>query len=300
MEIESGTGEIEAQAGSVAGVESEQGLRGDALVVGLSRPALRPRLRLTERDYDLFRFLLDQKFGSLEMLYFRFFDGRKDPKEPLPKNLFVARQRLGLLRRAGFLMTERVYSEAKNLYLLSPLGFHAFRARFDEDAYAAPIKQVDFRSFDHDQAVSLCRVAIERQGKAWKWFSDRRLRMHGFQAKGSRYQLPESIVPDGIFISSKGERVAFELEATHRKKSRYEWKCNEYERVMREGYETQPLFHRVLFVAGTPRVYESLKDVLQGRQGFMLESYQHFLGRLYPPSVPIPRPAAVNEEGSHE
>ena len=240
-----------------------------------------PGFRLTERDYDIFGFLLDQKFASLEALYFRFFDARKLATDPLPRHLFVARQRLGILARAGLLTTQRVYSEPKSLYLLPPQGFHAFRMRRDLDAYASPIREVDFRNYEHDAAVTYCRVAIERQHKAMKWYCERRLRMQGFSCEGVRAELPEAIVPDAIFISSKGERIAFELEYTQRKKSRYEAKVSEYESVM---YGSRPLIHKVLFVGGNERVYRDLKSVLDGHPSFWLESYGHFLGRLFPPT----------------
>lgn len=45
--------------------------------------------------------MLDQKFASLEQLYFRFFDARKAVSEPLPPNLHVTRQRLQVLKRGG-------------------------------------------------------------------------------------------------------------------------------------------------------------------------------------------------------
>ena len=69
--------------------------------------------RLTARDIEILGFLLDQKFASLEQIYFRRFDVRKTVTEPLPKNLYVTRQRLKILRQAGLIKTEKVYSEAK-------------------------------------------------------------------------------------------------------------------------------------------------------------------------------------------
>lgn len=55
-----------------------------------------------------------------------------------------------------------------------------------------------------------------------RWLPERRLRMQGFESQYSWHELPRELVPDGIFISSKGERIAFEIETTPRKKSRYE------------------------------------------------------------------------------
>lgn len=287
MNPETTTAEAIAEAPDAAGTAGD-GL-GAASVVStadgsLKRPVRRqniksPGFRLTPRDYDIFGFLLDQKFASLEALYFRFFDARQSPSEPLPDNLAVARQRLGILKRAGLVSSERVYSDPKSLFLLTPLGYQLFRMRRSDDAYASPVTSVDFRNYEHDQALNYCRVAIERQGKSMRWFSERRLRMEGFQVPDVRFELPESIVPDAIFISSKGERIAFELEYTHRKKSRYQWKIEQYQGVMGGS---KPLLHQVLFVGGTERVYRDLEDVLPARSGFWLESYAHFLARLFP------------------
>ena len=53
-----------------------------------------PHGRIQPRDYEIMRFILEQKFSSLESIYFRFFDVRDSQTEPLPKNLWTTRQRL--------------------------------------------------------------------------------------------------------------------------------------------------------------------------------------------------------------
>src|ERR1035437_5652472 len=105
-EVDLESGQVE-QIGSVAGVNAVKRVIADKAG---------PGFRLTERDYDIFGFLLDQKFASLEALYFRFFDARPAATDPLPENLYVARQRLGILKRAGLVSTERVYSDPKSLF----------------------------------------------------------------------------------------------------------------------------------------------------------------------------------------
>lgn len=239
--------------------------------------------RLTERDIEIFGFLLDQKFSSLEQLYFKFFDTRKVATEPLPHNLYVTRQRLQVLRKAGLIKTEKIYSEAKSLYLLSQPGFRIFQSKRPHDAYALPVKSVDFRSYEHDTKVNDCRIAIERTGKMMKWISERRLRMQGFESQFSMNDLPKDLVPDGIFISSKGERIVFEIETTPRKKSRYEAKKESYLSVM---HGQEPLIHRVFWVGFTDRIYSDLKDVADGENSFYVESYSHFLSKLWPKGVP--------------
>lgn len=236
--------------------------------------------RLTDRDFDLFGFLLDQKFASLEQIYFYRFDKRKSVTDPLPENFWVTRQRLQKLCAHGFIEPVRVYTESKSLYILTHFGFTTFQSMRPNDAYALPAKGVDFRSYEHDTRVNDCRIAIEKTGKVMKWLPERRIRMKGFESEFSWHELPKEIVPDGVFISSKGERIAFELEATPRKKSRYKEKREAYESVMSGG---SPLIHRVFWVGFTDRVYGDLKDITRGSKDFYVESYSHFLAKLWPP-----------------
>lgn len=243
-------------------------------------PAKSPGFRLTERDVELLGFLLDQKFASLEQIYFRFFDVRLKVTDELPQNLFVTRQRLQVLRRAGLVSTEKVFSESKSLYLLTTLGFKIFRARRPHDAFASPAKDVDFRNYDHDTKVNDCRIAIERTGKVMKWLPERRLRAQGFESEFSWSELPKELVPDGIFISKKnGDRIAFEIETTPRKKSRYEEKRDGFLSVMRGQ---SPLIHRVIWVGFTDRVFSDLTAVAGKHAQFSVESYSHFLSKLWP------------------
>ncbi|MBI4404037.1 MAG: hypothetical protein HY537_07745 [Deltaproteobacteria bacterium] len=236
------------------------------------------QFRLTERDYALFKFLLDQKFASLEALFFKFFDSRKNLTDALPKNLAVARQRLGILKRAGMIHTEKVYSEAKSLYLLSRSGWKALRNRYPDIVWGPPVLSVDFRNYEHDVRTTLIRIALERSHKAVKWYAERRIRMQGFKVKGVYGSLPESIVPDGIFLTAKGERIAVELEVSVRKKSRFKFKISEYEALI---CRDSPLIHKVLFVAASDAVGKDLAEIIGKRAGFLLETYLHFRGRLY-------------------
>jgi hypothetical protein len=78
--------------------------------------------RLQSRDYEIMRFILEQKFCSLEAIYFRFFDTRKSATDSLPKNLWTTRQRLAKLRALALLKTEKVLSSGKAHFLLTPFG----------------------------------------------------------------------------------------------------------------------------------------------------------------------------------
>lgn len=239
--------------------------------------------RLTERDLEILGFLLDQKFASLEQVYFRFFDIRKSAAEALPKGLHVTRQRLQILRRAGLVSTAKVFSEAKSLYLLTASGFQVFQSKKPQDAFAKPMLTVDFRNYEHDTKVNDCRIALERTGRVMKWISERRVRIQGFESQYSWSELPKEIVPDGIFISSKGERIAFEIEASHREKRRFVAKREAYESVMTGQ---SPLIHRVIWAGATEPIQAQLRDVAGKSPKFILESYNHFLSKLWPQGKP--------------
>lgn len=204
-------------------------------------------MRLTKRDGEIFRFLLDQKFASLEAIYFRFFDRRRHPSDPLPPQLFVTRQRLGLLQKEGLLTTNRVYTESKSLYLLGNKGYQYLKEFSPEPPYAIPIKSVDFRNYVHDLRVTYCRIALERARRAFQWFCERRIRMKGYEVKGDK--LPETVIPDGIFLSSKGQSFVFELESSDRKASRFEHKASEYRSLVSRGF-----IDRVLWIACDPLI----------------------------------------------
>ena len=256
--------EIDQKTGSILKVRSNVKLK---------------NFRLTDRDLDIFGFILEQKFASLEQIYFRFFDVREKVTDPLPKGLFVTRQRLQILKRHGFLKSEKVYSESKSLYLVTGLAVQVLRSKKPHLADLKVISQIDFRNYEHDTKVNDCRIAIERTGKIIRWLPERKLRAQGFESDFSWNELPSELVPDGIFITSKGERVAFEIETTPRKKSRYEEKLSGLRSVM---VGSRPLIHRVIWVGFTDRIYGDLKEVAGSTDGFLVESYSHFLSKLWP------------------
>ena len=232
-------------------------------------------VRLTKRDEQLFRFLLDQRFASLEAIYLKFFDRRVNVSDPFPKNLFVTRQRLGLLVKEGFLKTERVYTEAKSLYLLSNSGFQYLKEHSSAPLYASPAKTVDFRQYQHDLRATYCRIALERARRAFGWISERQIRMHGFEAKG--VTMPDDIVPDGIFLNAKGQRIAFELESSNRKFGRFQRKASDYQSLIAQGF-----LDRVLWIACDPKIQAALIKATGASPPFMIGNYQEFHSQLFP------------------
>ena len=239
-----------------------------------------PGIRLTERDFDLLAFLHDQSFSSLSGLYYRFFDRRKNSTDPLPKNLWVTRQRVACLRQAGLIASQRVFSDPQALYLLTREGYQVLEARRELGLYVEPSAAIDFRYFEHDRRVNLCRIALERSGKCLKWYPDRFLRKKRAYPYGENgwVKFPQAAIPDGVFISSKGERVAIELELTPKKRERTIEKCRHYKRLFLSAGDSGPSLHRVLWIASTPRIGRDLERVLGGEPCFTLYSFESLVG----------------------
>lgn len=238
-----------------------------------------PHLRLTKRDEAILVFLLDQKFATIKAIYLKFFDQRKSSSEPVPSGFYTVRQRLLLLQKHGFVKSQKVYTENRSVYLLGGTGYKILQAR--GLTYGPRTQTVDFRQYEHDLKVTYCRIALERQGKAVRWFSERRLRMKGFEIKGRAVKLSKrSIIPDGIFLSPKGELIAFELECSERMLSRFERKISDYRTLMYEG-----VVHKVLWVAGTDKLAKDLAGLTKGRERFFLDRYETFSKCLLPGGV---------------
>lgn len=240
-----------------------------------------PRFRLTERDLDILKFLHEQQFASLPMLYFRFFDRREKTTDPCPENLWVTRQRVALLRQAGLVASQKLFTEAKALYLLSKAGYEVLRRQRELSLDAEPPESIDFRYYEHDKRVSLCRIALERSGKSEKWYPDRFLRQkkgYPFGAKGF-VKFPHGMIPDGVFISARHERVSFELELTPKKRERYAEKRDAYFRFLLERDSNgEPPLHRAVFVACTDRIGKDLSEFFHESERFRVIQYESLVG----------------------
>ncbi len=241
-------------------------------------PKAPPALRLTERDYQLFAFLLEQGFMTLEAIYLAFFDVRRHPSEPFPGHFEVTRQRLRLLEKGRFVLTLPVPMQSKSVYLLSRRGYQALIQKFPDRAFAAPPRLVDIATFEHEKAITFCRIALEKSGKAFGWYPERRVRHEGFSHNGRR--LPKDLIPDGLFLNSKGERVALEVEPARKARARYQRKMADYRFAMMDG-----LIQKVLYVTRRPDIAKEILDASRGKENFLIEHYDHFLSRLFPPGV---------------
>lgn len=240
--------------GGVLAEEGQFPVRGVA-----TRPVARvkpvPRLQLSERDHEIFRFLLEMKFASLDELYFRFFRVNRDGSDS--KSAWWARERLAVLRKHRFLTPVRLYSEPKIYFLPTAAAYRAVRMKCAGETVCKPAGQIDFNQFEHDSNLLWLRLDLEDRAKVTEWQSDRFLAECGEDRMvvGGEYR------PDAIFNEEGGRKVAFELEIALKAKDRYLRKVVRYVELMKRLDETRRPFAKVLYVAKYEPAFERLSSM---------------------------------------
>lgn len=196
--------------------------------------------RITDREIDLLKFLLEMKFAHIEHLYKIFYWNENS------KGDSYARERLRLLMKSGFVKSKIVSLGDPHLYFATPAAVRMISKKNLEWNPIPPMRGIDYRVLDHDLMVLESRAAFEVKGISQDWISDRRLYYDLFGKGGGflnenipmedRIPFPQrDLVPDGIFRSRKtGHRVAFELENTRKSQQRYQQKLLHY-RYLIEG-----------------------------------------------------------------
>jgi len=218
--------------------------------------------RLTPREIELLEFVLDQKFAGTDALYIRFYqgEGSKSPR--------YAIERLQLLSKYGFLRPKRVYTEPRTYYLATDLAQHTIQSLRPDRTVSEPPTEIDFRTFEHDKRVTLCRAVREKRGEVKNWLSERRLKQEWTAANG--YRLSREYMPDAIYTNRAGGRVAFELELSPKTRERYAKKVSRFLEVMRDK---QGAFSRTLFVTCSDPVHGMLLSVTRPYNEFRVMPY---------------------------
>ncbi|MBI3552713.1 MAG: hypothetical protein HY077_09345 [Elusimicrobia bacterium] len=116
--------------------------------------------------------------------------------------------RLRKLRFFGLIRPQRVYTEARQVYLLERGGY-TYLEKMGRSLELGYLPEIDLRVFEHDKAVTDLRLALEEAG-AEAWRSERELRR----------DRPGHRVPDAIFTKA-GVTVALEFENADKGAERY-------------------------------------------------------------------------------
>ena len=228
--------------------------------------------RLQSRDYEIMQFILEQKFCSLEAIYFRFFDTRKSPTDSLPNNLWTTRQRLSKLRALALIKTEKVLSSGRAHFLLTPFGHKALSTHAQDAILIRPAKGIDFSLYEHDVRITMIRSLTEAKGKAGRWYSEKWLKASPIYIGGKhKYHFAKDLRPDAFFVNSKSEKIALELEVSRKARVRIEEKIRLYDDLLEENYrpncgpERFKVLDKVWFIATKPVVLRFLQKMIESR-----------------------------------
>ncbi len=240
------------------------------------------------------------KFASLKSIYVKFFHITQAGTQS--RSDWWARERLSHLKRHGYLNVSKVSFSGSSFYLATDLAHTALTnlttavsshmtdgSRPINDfakgrSFVRPIERIDIRTFEHDRLVMEARLALEGEGRATDWLSERRLKSETSLAFG----LAREFQPDAIYRNRLGESVAFELEIAVKSRDRYQDKIRKYVEVMRENESQVHGEHHsrkrdqglrgVLFVTVHESVFKILTELTEKYGGkFRIERLEELL-----------------------
>ena len=193
-------------------------------------------LQVSERDRRLLILLLHQKFMTLDQIHGSCYEGL---------SLQMPRMRLRKLMHFGMIKARRVYTEARQIYLLAKAGYGCLEG-LGKSLDLGFLPEIDLRVFEHDKAVTELRLALESTGvRPWK--SERELRK----------ERPGARVPDAMFRMN-GRTIALEFENADKGLERY--------RAIFLSHLDRPVADRVLYVLRAQEKLRSLPPILRGLQ----------------------------------
>ncbi len=232
-------------------------------------------LTLTTRDLEVIEFIIEMKFAAIEDVFEKFFKVLQDQTQA--KSTLWTRKRLLQLEQGKFLKAHKLHQEKTTYYTATFKGCYALSNICPEKTICKPIGGFDSRTYGHDKTVLKCRLALESQWNVTNWISDRKLKTFPDFAGG----LSNQYVPDGIFTTQSGQKVAFELEIARKAKSRYQDKIRKYVSHMRASDVTTRRFETVLFVCPKQTVCDLLfKETRIYGKLFKVVTMQEFIAEL--------------------
>lgn len=198
------------------------------------------KIILQDRDHEVLRYILEQKFLSREQVTKWFYISYD-----------VSKKRLQELILFKYLKKEPVINNTKDHFLITGLGLRALAERGVNGI--RPASSIDIRFYYHDRTVTDLRLLFENFGLAKDWKSEKVLRS----------ELGALKVPDGVFLSPAGKKIAFELELVPKENSRYKKILAGYQNVDRVFYVVrgEALFNRLRGLMTNKMLISRLEDI---------------------------------------
>jgi len=220
--------------------------------IGAEKETKSRSIELTDRDFELMRFILEMKFASGELLFQRFFKVTLSKHES--RSRAWSQRRLQQLEKSNLIRGAHSFSERVRYFTCTKNGYYAIRQVYPQDHHVRPCVELDQRSFYHDKTIVKLRLQLEESGLATSWISERILRAGAKDCGG----LKGRWVPDGIYETPLGQKVAFELEVSQKSREAYRTKIRSYANILKQSEDRLP-FGKVHFVCARDSVLEILK-----------------------------------------
>lgn len=218
-----------------------------------------------ERDALACRFVCEQGVMTVDQLW-RAVWWRPDSNSPR-----YAYDRVAFLERSGFLEGMRSSYSLKT-YFKATKQAQELAGQAGEGVSLIPLASPPISEIGHADGLTELRLAVQKSQPAASWRSDRVLVIDPTFPRERFY----SHVPDAIWTTPKGARIAVEYERTRKTASRLRLKV---ETFSRELARSDRAFDRVLWV-GVPGTMAALTQALVPHPGQTLRTMDQFFSEL--------------------
>ncbi len=209
---------------------------------------------LTERDYEVLKFILDMKFSSIHEVNEKYFKSSNSICSEVRNS--YALKRMSKLEKDGLLKSTRAFDATKRLYFVTQKAYKILTQIYPDQNLIRPIRNIDGRTVVHDYYLLRLRLKLESEFKIKSWISDRRLKVEN----GLYSRLGEGNTPDAIYCDYLNQPFAFELEISVKAKSRYQDKIKKYVQIIREHRNSLEVFKKVHYIVFSDVTYKHLVE----------------------------------------
>ena len=213
---------------------------------------------ITERDVLALQWVCEQGLMTIDQFWRAIWWNQKS------KGPRYAYERILLLERNGFLEKIKTPFSQKFYFRATKSGIGLASDRM-QDCSIIPIFQTPSQQIPHVDLLTELRLIVSQAEKIGSWATDRVL-MTDLDFPKDRFHIS---VPDVLWVTKKGRRIAIEYERTSKAISRVRAKVQSYER---ELLRQDSLIDLVLWIS-SPVTHKTLSSLLVGKSKQRLRTF---------------------------